>query len=72
MPTTRPATVRVDELPAVLTPQELADWDRCDVRTVRADLRAGTVPGAYRRGRSWRIVTATYLHALEGGHHAGL
>jgi hypothetical protein len=72
MPTTRPATVRADDLPAVLTPQELADWDRCDVRTVRADLAQGKVAGAYRRGRSWRIVTATYLHALEVDRHAGL
>jgi hypothetical protein len=66
MPATRPATVRVDELPPVLTPQELADWDRCDVRTVRADLRAGTIPGAYRRGCSWRINTAIYLASKPG------
>ncbi|HEY5474617.1 MAG TPA: hypothetical protein VIK32_15700, partial [Candidatus Limnocylindrales bacterium] len=67
MPKTRPSTIRVDDLPPVLTPQELADWDRCDVRTVRADLKAGTVPGAYRRGVSWRIDTAVYLAAKRGG-----
>ncbi len=66
MPATRVPTLRADELPAVLTPQELADWDRCDVRTVRAALKAGTVPGAYRRGASWRINTAIYLAAKPG------
>jgi len=66
MPSTIPATMRADDLPAVLTPQELADWDRCDVRTVRADLQASRIPGAYRRGASWRIDTAVYLAAKRG------
>ena len=64
MPATRPATVGADELPDVCTASELADFERVDVRTLRADLDAGKVPGAYRRGRSWRIVTRTYLDAV--------
>lgn len=72
MPTTRPATVRADDLPAVLTVCELAAFERVDPRTLRADLDAGKVAGAYRRGRQWRIVTATYLHALELDRHACL
>jgi hypothetical protein len=75
MPSTRPATVRAEDLPAIATVAELAAWDRCDPRTLRADLDAGKVPGAYRRGRSWRIVTATYLAALSataGGDHDGV
>lgn len=64
MPTTRPATVSAAELPDVCTVSELAAFERVDARTLRADLDAGKVPGAYRRGRSWRIVTRTYLDAL--------
>lgn len=66
MPSTRPATVRAEDLPAVATVAELAAFERVDPRTLRADLDAGKVPGAYRRGRSWRIVTAAYLDALSG------
>jgi len=36
------------------------------VRTVRADLQASRIPGAYRRGASWRIDTAVYLAAKRG------
>lgn len=64
MPATRAATVRAQDLPDVCTASELADYERVDVRTLRADLDAGKVPGAYRRGRSWRIVTRTYFDAL--------
>lgn len=64
MPTVRAASVRADELPDVCTASELADYERVDVRTLRADLEAGKVPGAYRRGRSWRIVTRTYFDAI--------
>ncbi len=64
MPKTRVATVRADDLPDVATVAELADYERVDPRTLRADLDAGKVPGAFRRGRSWRIVTATYLDAV--------
>lgn len=64
MPATRPATVTRDDLPDVATVAELAAYERVDVRTLRADLEAGQVPGAYRRGRSWRIVTAVYLERV--------
>lgn len=64
MPATRPFTVATEELPDVATVAELAAYERVDTRTLRADLEAGRVPGAYRRGRSWRIVTRTYLDAI--------
>jgi hypothetical protein len=69
MPTTRPATVRADDLPDVATVAELAAFERVDPRTLRADLDAGLVAGAYKRGCSWRIVTSAYLAAIEAGHH---
>lgn len=47
------------------TASELAAFERVDVRTLRAELDAGNVPGAYRRGRSWRIVTRRYLDGLS-------
>lgn len=65
MPTTRPATVRADDLPDVATVAELAAFERVDPRTLRADLDRGIVAGAYKRGRSWRILTATYLEAAS-------
>lgn len=61
MPATRAATLRVEDLPAVATASEISDFERCDVRVLRADMEAGRVPGAYRRGRSWRVNTAVYL-----------
>lgn len=66
MPSQRAATLSADDLPAVATVDEIAAFERVDTRTLRAALDAGTVPGAFRRGRSWRIVTATYLRALSG------
>jgi len=65
VPSVRSATLRADELPDVATVPELAAFERVDPRTLRADLDAGRVPGAFRRGRSWRIVTATYLAAID-------
>jgi hypothetical protein len=65
VPSTRPSTLRADDLPDVATVAELAAFERVDPRTLRADLDAGKVPGAYRRGRSWRIVTRTYLDGHE-------
>jgi len=64
MPAVRAASVRTEDLPDVATVAELAAFERVDPRTLRTDLDAGRVPGAYRRGRSWRIVTRTYLDAL--------
>ncbi|MDO9107850.1 MAG: hypothetical protein Q7U89_02515 [Coriobacteriia bacterium] len=65
MPSVRAATLHPDELPDVMTAAELAQFERVDTRTLRADLEAGRVPGAYRRGRSWRIVKATYLDSVS-------
>lgn len=67
MPSQRPATVRESDLPDVCTVSELAAFERVDVRTLRAEIEAGKVPGVYRRGRSWRIVTRTYLAAVAAG-----
>ena len=67
MPSTRPATVRADDLPDVATVDEWAAYERVDPRTLRAALEAGKVPGAFRRGRSWRIVTRTALDAMAQG-----
>ena len=39
---------------AVLTPQEVAAYFRCDERTVRRMLNTGTLQG-FRIGRQWRI-----------------
>lgn len=64
MPAVRPSTVHVADLPEVATVAEWAAFERVDPRTLRADLEAGKVPGAYRRGRAWRIVTATALAAI--------
>lgn len=64
MPATRAATLKAEDLPDVCTAVELAAYERVDVRTLRAALEAGKVPGSYRRGRSWRIVTRTYFDAI--------
>lgn len=69
MSATRKATVSAEDLPDILTVSELAAFERVDARTLRGDLDKGIVPGAYKRGRSWRISKRTYLDALasEGG-----
>jgi predicted DNA-binding transcriptional regulator YafY len=64
MPSTRPATLTREDLPDTLTAQELADYERVDVRTIRHDLAAGNVPGAWRRGKAWRISRDAYLEAI--------
>lgn len=64
MPSQIQATMTADDLPAVATVAEIASFERVDVRTLRAALEAGEVPGAYRRGRSWRIVTSVYLEQV--------
>jgi hypothetical protein len=65
MPSTRPPGPQTDQLPPVATVAEIAAYERVDPRTLRAELEAGQVPGAFRRGRSWRICTAAYLEALS-------
>lgn len=67
MPATRPATLRAEDLPDIATAAEIAAYERLDVRTLRAELEAGRVPGAFKCGRSWRISTRTYLDALATG-----
>lgn len=69
MPATRPATVRTEDLPDIMTPQELADYERSDVRIVRKALERGDVAGAWRRGRHWKICREAYLASI-GGRHA--
>lgn len=64
MPATRPATLRAEDLPDVATVGEIAAFERVDPRTLRKACEAGEVPGAYRRGRSYRIVTRTYLDSV--------
>jgi len=67
MPTTRPATMRADDLPAVATVAEIAAFTRCDPRTLRNEIAAGNIPGAFRVGRSFRVVTSQYLAGIERG-----
>ena len=71
MPSTRPASMSAVELPSVATVAELAAFERVDERTLRRELEAGRVPGALRRGRSWRILTATYLDAITASASRG-
>jgi hypothetical protein len=67
MPATRAATVSLDSLPSIATVAEVAAFERVDERTIRKALEAGEIPGAFRRGRSWRVVTAVYLRTLSSG-----
>lgn len=64
MPSTRAPSLQTHQLAPVATVAEIAAFERVDPRTLRAELEHGKVPGAFRRGRSWRIVTATYLAAI--------
>ena len=68
MPSTRPSTIRTDDLPDIATVAEIAAFARVDPRTLRAEIVAGNVPGAFRVGQSWRILAQTYLQSV-GGHH---
>jgi len=70
MPSTRPATLRADDLPDIATVAEIAAAVRVDPRTLRAEIVAGNVPGAFRVGQAYRIVTQTYLRSLGGRHEA--
>jgi hypothetical protein len=67
MPRTRPATLRREDLPDIVTVNEFAEYDRSDPRTVRDDAKAGLIPGAYQRGKSWRIDMTVYFEAMSGG-----
>jgi hypothetical protein len=72
MPRTRVPTIRADAAADVMTVQELAALIRVDPRTLRVELEAGLVGGAFKVGRSWRIVRSTFLASIEAGHHARL
>lgn len=41
-----------------VSPPELADYLRCDRRSIVRMLELGAIKGAYRVGRCWRIPTA--------------
>lgn len=71
MPATKPATLGCDQLPSVATVAEIAAFERCDERTIRKALEAGEIPGAFKRGRSWRVVTTAYLAAVARTDGAG-
>ena len=66
MPSVLPATMRAEDLPEIATVAEISQFERVDPRTLRKACEAGTVPGAFRRGRPWRINTRTYLAAIGG------
>lgn len=66
MPAQIPPTVTANDLPAVATVAEIAAFERVDERTLRKALEDGRVPGAFRRGRSWRIVRDAYFASLAG------
>jgi hypothetical protein len=68
MPSTRPSTIRTHDLPDIATVAEIAAFARVDPRTLRAEIVAGNVPGAFRVGKAWRILAQTYLQSV-GGHH---
>jgi hypothetical protein len=61
MPACRPSTLERDQLPCVATVAEIAAFERCDERTVRKALEGRQIPGAFKRGRSWRVRTDVYL-----------
>jgi hypothetical protein len=66
MPSVLPPTMSAEDLPEVATVADIAAWERVDPRTLRKACEAGTVPGAFRRGRVWRINTRTYLATIGG------
>lgn len=66
MPRTIAPSTRREDLPDTATAEELAKYERVDARTFRDDCKAGMVPGAYQRGRCWRIDTYAYFAARDG------
>lgn len=52
--------MKLEDLPDTATVEEIALFERVDVRTIRKACTAGTLPGAYQRGRSWRVDVADY------------
>ena len=66
MPSVLPATMRAEDLPEVATIAEVAAYERVDPRTLRKAAEAGKVPGAFKRGRNYRVNVRTYLAAIGG------
>ena len=64
MPAIIPATIGVEDLAPIETAPKMAAFERVDERTFRAACERGDVPGAFKRGRSWRVVTAAYLERV--------
>ena len=64
MPAIRAATISADDLAPVECVPKMAAFERVDERTFRAACERGDVPGAFKRGRSWRVVTAAYLERV--------
>jgi len=61
MPKTIPPTLTREQLSSVATIAEIAAFERVDYRTVKKAIAAGQVPGAFARGRSWRVQVDAYL-----------
>jgi excisionase family DNA binding protein len=59
-----------NELPAVLTVEEVADLMRVDRKTAYAAIADGGLPGVRRLGRCIRISRDVFLRWLEGGDSA--
>jgi len=66
VPATLPATVRRSDLGDVATVAELAAYLRLDDRTLRKALEAGSIAGAERIGRTWRIHMNVYDRSRPG------
>lgn len=64
MPAIKAPSVTTEDLAPVESVSTMAAFERVDDRTFRAACERGEVPGAFRRGRSWRVVTATYLEQV--------
>jgi hypothetical protein len=67
MPAHKVPTLSPDEAPAILTAEEWAALNRCDVRVAREDFESGRVPGAYRVGSRWRVARDTWLASIGLG-----
>jgi excisionase family DNA binding protein len=62
-----PGPSPANELPAVLTVEELAAYLRVNHKTVREAIARGEIPGVCRLGNTIRIHTATVLAWLASG-----
>jgi hypothetical protein len=67
MPRTKPASVSASDLPSIATVAEISALIRVDERTLRAELAAGRVPGAFKVGRVHRVLTHVFLDSIARG-----